>query len=114
MNKNKLDIDFLTEYTREEYEELRTLYPEDGTEYIQWQKLPKLPQEGKVVITFNGEHPDYQIDCDELIFREDTLTGVEYTYWRSHYHWDMVNFDIHYWKYAPDDPPGNYGYNVGD
>ena len=109
-----IEYDFLNEYTREEYEFLRSEYPEDGTEYTEWQKLPKLPKEGKVVITFDDENSDYQIDFDELCFREDIENGVQHTYWRHHYFWDKVNFDIHYWKYAPDDPPRDYGYNVGD
>lgn len=101
-----IECDFLNEYTRDEFNALRSKYPEDGTEYTEWQKFPKLPEEKKTVITYNGENPDYDIEFDQLVFREDE--GIEKTYWRHHYYWDRVNLDIHYWKYAPDDPPGNY------
>lgn len=108
------ECDFLNEYTRGEYETLRAKYPEDGSEKYVWQKFPKLPEEGRTVITFNGDDPDCDIEFDELCFREDIETEVEHTYWRHHYFWDKVNYDIHYWMYAPLDPPGDYGYNVGD
>lgn len=108
-------IDFLADFTREQYEELRNLFPEDGTEYTKWQILPKLPEEGKTVITFNSNDVANQIEFDELCFRGDDYDcDDERTYWRHHYCWDKVNMDIHYWKYAPDEPPGNEGYNVGD
>lgn len=108
-----IECDFLTEYTREDYNLLRKKYPEDGTEYSQWQKFPKLPEEGKVIITLS-ERADVQLEYDELVFRKPFYDNdnKEFTYLRHWYYFDTP-FDVHYWKCAIP-LPENYSYNVGD
>ena len=112
-DKTLLQVEEITYLSKEEYLRLRELIPDNGTEYTQWQKIPHVPEPGKVCMILSDSEP--QLEFDEVHFYESCYsTNEEVPEWRHQRHYNDGS-DIHYWKYAEPLPEGYYrGYNVGD
>ena len=99
--------------TYEEY--LRHVHPEAYTlgDYGKWIKFgdsypPINPKGGTTVeVLYENGNPGY-----EWINMHDDGT-VRWRDFDFNQEFSWGEYEEHYWRFIPEDPPGNFGYNVG-